>query len=465
MKRIPPLVVTFLLLVFPAVAQESLVNFNHLAHLTERIFLNGDSVSIVHVYADFPDYQWVDAKESGPEGIACVDDAARAAVTYLRHYELSGEARSLREAKGLLRFVLAMQTPDGEFYNFIRSDRSINRDGTTSRKSFGWWAARGFWAMSLGYRVFRPVDAAFASRVREGVERSLPQAMKLLTRYGSVDTVHGFRTPRWLLYESAADATGELVLGLLEWHAATGSSRTRRLIDRLARGMVIMQDGDAQGFPYGLHRSWETMWHMWGNSETHVLAEAGRRFGIRHFIRSAEREATCWYSRLLMQGFLKEIDVASPASRPAFEQIAYGVRPMTLGLLHLYETTGKREYLVMAGLAASWLFGNNPPGVSMYDPHTGRCFDGIRDSTTVNRNSGAESTIEALLTLMELEQRPEALQYCHYRRLQQGRKGEQLFAMFQNEEGKDLTLILDTASSKVQVLEGAEAARFRESLR
>lgn len=62
MKRIPPLVVTFLLLVFPAVAQESLVNFNHLAHLTERIFLNGDSVSIVHVYADFPDYQWVDAK-------------------------------------------------------------------------------------------------------------------------------------------------------------------------------------------------------------------------------------------------------------------------------------------------------------------------------------------------------------------------------------------------------------------
>ncbi len=464
MNRQKSLIAALLLLAPQAGAQLSIVNFAHLSHLTERVVLNGDSVSIVHVYANYPEYEWVDAKESGPEGIACVDDAARAAVCYLRHFELTGNIRSLQEAKGLLKFVLAMQTPDGEFYNYIRSDHSINRDGTTSRKSFGWWAARGFWAMSLGYRVFRPIDAAFASRLRAGIECSLPQAMKLLDRYGRVDTVHGIRTPRWLLYESAADATGELALGLLEWHSATRDARTQRLIDRLARGMIIMQEGDAQIFPYGLHRSWETTWHMWGNSESHVLAEAGKRFRNRDFIRSAEREATGWYSRLLMQGFLKEVDVASPALQPAFDQIAYGVRPMTLGLLKLYDATRKREYLVMAGLAGSWLFGNNPPGVAMYDPETGRCFDGIRDSTTVNRNSGAESTIEALLTVMELAQRPEALRYCHYRRLRQGSKGDLLFALFRNDDGKELALVLDTTASAVQILEGAAVARFRESL-
>ena len=63
--------------------QESLVNFRHLQHLTERIAFGGDSVDIVHIYANAPAYAWVDARESGPEGIACVDDAARAVVWHV----------------------------------------------------------------------------------------------------------------------------------------------------------------------------------------------------------------------------------------------------------------------------------------------------------------------------------------------------------------------------------------------
>jgi len=93
--------------------------------------------------------------------------------------------------------------------------------------------------------------------------------------------------------------------------------------------------------------------------------------------------------------------VAGPAAWSEYEQIAYGVRPMAVGLLRLFEATGDRDYLLMAGLAASWLAGNNPAGQAMYDPATGRCYDGIRDSLTLNLNSGAESTIEALYTLLE----------------------------------------------------------------
>ena len=46
--------------------RKSIVNFGHLRHLTEGITLAGESVSIVHIYANYPDYAWVDAKESGP---------------------------------------------------------------------------------------------------------------------------------------------------------------------------------------------------------------------------------------------------------------------------------------------------------------------------------------------------------------------------------------------------------------
>ncbi len=39
----------------------------------------------------------------------------------------------------------------------------------------------------------------------------------------------------------------------------------------------------------------------------------------------------------------------------------------------------------------------------MYSLSTGRCYDGIISSGNVNRNAGAESTIEALLTLQKVE--------------------------------------------------------------
>ena len=85
-----------------------------------------------------------------------------------------------------------------------------------------------------------------------------------------------------------------------------------------------------------------------------------------------------------------------------FPQIAYGVRCMAAGLLRLYDATHDIKYAQMAGQTASWLLGNNAAQQIMYDSKTGRCLDGINDATSCNMNSGAESTIEALLTLVEI---------------------------------------------------------------
>lgn len=394
----------------------TLVNFKHLDHLSDSATVAGKDVTIVHIYSEYPDYAWVDAKESGPEGIACVDDAARAAVLCLRDAELHGRAEGLRRAKGFLEFVLAMQAENGEFHNFVFGDRTINVDGRTSFKSFGWWAARGIWALASGARVFGHRDPAFAARLREGVERSIPRARALLDRYGEEQTEGGSRIPRWLLYESGADATSELLLGLIEYYRVAPSDELAGLMKKLAEGLMAMQDGESDTFPFGLHRSWRTVWHMWGNGQTEALAELGRVLDDSTMIRSAKREADGWYLRLLCEGFAKEMDVRDAGSRREYEQIAYGVRPMAVGLIRLYEATGKDEYLAMAGLTASWLMGNNPVGEPAYDPETGRGYDGISADRGLNRNSGAESTIEALLTLTELETYPQAMKYLRYRR-------------------------------------------------
>jgi len=443
-----------------AIAQTTIVNFAHLRHLTERIEFQGDTVSIVHVYANYPTYEWVDAKESGPEGIACVDDAARAAVVYLRHYELTRDSLSLKEGTSLLKFVMKMETEDGMFYNFILADHSINRTGKTSYASFGWWASRGVWAMATGYNIFKEIDTAFAARLRNGIDRTFPHIDSLMRHYGRYDTLKGYRVPTWLLYESGADVTSELLLGLITYYGSTHDTHLRQRIRNLADGLMIMQDGNVTQVPFGLHRSWQTMWHMWGNGQTQALASGGKLLRKKDMIASAEREATGFYGRLLINGFMKEMDVADTAKNVNYEQIAYAVRPMAVGLIRLYEATNNPIYLKMAGLAAAWFFGNNSTGQAMYDSATGRCYDGIRDSMSINKNSGAESTIEALHTLVELERYPVAMKLLSYRQVRHGASVKSLYAVFKNSQGDELTLVLDLKKAKVVVLEGEKSRKY-----
>jgi len=47
----------------------------------------------------------------------------------------------------------------------------------------------------------------------------------------------------------------------------------------------------------------------------------------------------------------------------------------------------------------------------IYDATSGRCYDGIDSARKINLNSGAESTIEALLTILEVEKNPIANNY------------------------------------------------------
>ncbi|MBI3004033.1 MAG: hypothetical protein HYY49_01295 [Ignavibacteriales bacterium] len=404
---------------------QSLVNFQHIEHLTELIKFGPDSVSIVHVYANYPSYDWVEARDTGTEGIACVDDAARAAVVYLRHFEFTADQTSLARAKSVLKFILRMQADDGTFYNFILTDHSINRTGETSRNSFGWWTGRAIWSLGLGHRVLQKVDPTFAEHLQNALLKTFRHIDTLLTSYGQTKRHGGFESPRWLLYE----------------------------------------EGDLGVFPYGLHRSWRTMWHMWGNSQTLALARAGKLLKNAAFVQSAEREARSFYARLLIKGFMKELDVAAPEKKVTYEQIAYGVRPMALGLIRLYEATQKDEYLKMAGLAASWLFGNNVLRQQMYDPATGRCFDGISDSITVNMNSGAESTIEALYAVLEIEQYAIAKKYLRYFKIENGSSKQYEYAIFRGENSKEVTVALDLKEGLMLVLEGEEGKRFQKNLK
>jgi hypothetical protein len=93
-------------------------------------------------------------------------------------------------------------------------------------------------------------------------------------------------------------------------------------------------------------------------------------------------------------------------SEKSFDQIAYGVRPMVFAAIEAYRLTNQEKYADIAGHLAAWFLGANDAATNIYSLTTGRCYDGITSASNVNRNAGAESTIEALLTLQRVEAYP-----------------------------------------------------------
>lgn len=119
-----------------------------------------------------------------------------------------------------------------------------------------------------------------------------------------------------------------------------------------------------------------------------------------------------WYPRLMKAGYLTELSLQKQGKavheikKQKFSQIAYGIRPMVFSCVNAYRITGNKKYLKQGIAIAGWLFGNNPTGQKIYSVEAGTCYDGINDEKSLNKNSGAESTIEALLALMSLESIP-----------------------------------------------------------
>jgi hypothetical protein len=387
------------------------VNVAHLRFLTEPVTIDGQPMAIVHIYSEYPTYAWVDA---AGEGISAVDDVARAAVVYLWQYARDRDPELLELARLCLEFVRYMQAPDGAFYNFVFDrEGTINRTGSTSFKSLDWWAMRALWALGEGVRAFEGVDQAYADALAESYRLTESAIAGTITNYGETIARYGFTLPAWLP-NGAADSSGVGLLGMAAYFRARPNPETAELITRIADGIAAMRLGNHQRYPFGMIPNAVNapgVWHDWGAHMGHALVEAGMVLDRRDWMGVAAAEADSFLLRHL--AFERFRDMAVVPDR--LGQIAYGTNMIVQTYMALYRATGEERYARYGGLAASWLFGNNMAGVQMYDPGTGRVFDGINGPVPwrVNRNAGAESTIEGLLSLIAVADVPAAADYLY----------------------------------------------------
>ena len=170
--------------------------------------------------------------------------------------------------------------------------------------------------------------------------------------------------------------------------------------------------GDDQHLPVwdasGVASNAPGFWHDWGAHMTHALIVVGMALDRQDWIESAAADANSFLMRQFAFERFRHIGVVPYR----MEQIAYGTNMLVLTYTALYEATGDEIYAKYAGLASSWYFGNNMANTKMYYPDTGIVYDGINGpvSWRVNRNSGAESTIEGLMSMIAVADIPQAVE-------------------------------------------------------
>lgn len=341
------------------------------------------------------------------QGAYNADDIARAAIVLLRDWKATGDAQSRDEARDLLRSLAFLQTATGPNAGRVvlwqQEDGTLNPsaipvelpDPSDSAESY--WLARSVWAFGEGYAAFRREDAAFAEFLLARLHLCLDAlGGESLGRAGQWVRSDGRRLPAWLI-AGGADATAEAMLGLSA-AAEAGDSRSRGALQTYGEGVAAMATDPRAGWPFGAVLPWTGslgFWHAWGSAAPEALARAGAVLRRRDWTASAAADAGRFTPQVLAAGGPSN----AWAPLPAEAQIAYGAHGRVAGAV----AAGGEGHRVLAGLAAGWFFGANTAGIPTYDPATGVTFDGVETDGRVNRNSGAESTIHGLLTMLLLD--------------------------------------------------------------
>lgn len=330
-----------------------------IARLTRSVPSAGPRALAIAVYGDAADVT-VEAAEAGNEGVACVDDAARALELYCDVWDATQLPWAHRWCDGLLDFILYMQEPDGRWLNFILDwDGTPNRTGRTSLAGGGFWQSRALLALT---RASRSIDDA---RIDAALARGLPH---IVDAAGVAPDVRALQAAAALAMVERGDDRHPWREVLAGWCEEIVTCRI---------GDVLMNAAAERGQP-----------HLWGHIQEGILAAAGACLGRDDFIAVASKSADRLYPGVVGNSF----DL--PRTQP------YDVSSTVFSLSRLASVTGRNDFACLAADARSWFDGRNRARQAVYDRGLGRVADGL-DGNRISTRSGAESNIVAGQALLD----------------------------------------------------------------
>jgi hypothetical protein len=328
-----------------------------LAALTRPLPAAGPRALALAVYSGATGEHF-EARERGVEGVACVDDAARACVLLSKLWAATGNDTLRRWADGLLDFVLWMHAGDGRWHNFVYDWQGTrNTDGPTSAAGINFWQARATCALA---EVSLLLDNDWARAILTGALAAAASA----SPPSDVRAIHALGA--LVLLRRAPDPW--LSLHLTAWCDELAECR---------REGMLMNSPDERDRP-----------HLWGHVQEAVLADASLVLDRKDLRALAVGSAEAVFAEVIESGF----DLPHVHS--------YDVQSAVFVMDRLAAVTGESRYVELARKARSWFDGRNPAGAVIFDRAAGRVADGLDDGR-LNDRSGAEANISAGLALLD----------------------------------------------------------------
>ena len=290
------------------------------------------------------------------EGVACIDDVARAVVLYCSLWRDHGISSLRPVIARLINFVLHMQGADGAFVNFIVDwTGRPNLTSPTSRPGGPWWTARAMHALSSSLRVV-PSDE---------VHRAF-----LLGR-------------TWLHQYESVGALAVAVEAELEYWQVTQDPMAARFCLRAAEAMADHRSGhvlaDDSEVP-----------HLWGHHQERAILHVAAVFDRPDLSDIAIASAFELFGPAVVSGF------AGPGCT-----VPYEVSCASDAFDAVHRASGNDHADELANLARAWFYGRNTAAAPVYDTTRQLIYDGV-DGEIVSPNAGAESNLEAARSLYRL---------------------------------------------------------------
>jgi len=324
------------------------LNLSHICSLTD------DTGIIQHALYTIPNRK---------EGY-CIDDNARALFLTVCACRSREDPIARRLLSIYLSFIHYMQTEDGYFINFLSYSR-IGLEVRGSEDSFGRTI------MALGYLVNESPSSSLAHVGLRIFEKA----------FQHIDHLRSLR------------GIANALIGLCQFFkcSSLGDDDQQRLTC-LAGKLVALYKVNRED-----HWQWFEPILAYDNAMLPLsLLHAYEITGTNEYLQIAMEatyflESKVWHDGVLRpignQGWCRKNGVSAQ-----FDQQGIDAMAMVLLYHQVFRLTREQQYLHKMYKSYQWFVGDNDMGLSLYDPSTGGCSDGLQDGR-INLNQGAESTL------------------------------------------------------------------------
>ena len=302
------------------------------------------------------------------------DDNARALMACIKYHQIYDGSEVEKLIGVYLSFLLHMQRPDGKMHNFLSYHRRF-KDKVGSEDCMG----RALWACGRTMNSNLHTEKKLISK--EIFDKVFPW-------------VPDFKSPR-----SKAFA----ILGLCHYYKAYPQDQNvilnmKALADQLLNNYKLESSSDWRWFePYLTYvngRLPQALFEAYENTHNERYLQTAK--AALDFLLKVQMTDDVFVP-IGNKGWYKRGE-----KRATDDQQSVEASCMVEATTAAFRATGDEKYRRTAHTIFNWFLGRNLQHVTVYNPKTGGCHDGITPKG-LNLNQGAEATVSYLLARLELE--------------------------------------------------------------